>query len=152
MLNKLKNLWKKKDRNKSTSEEGRTLTEEVHAMYLEEEKEFRLEGIETLTRSGRYEEAAGAYEQLATDFEDKRFYDNARELRDRARGSQVKITSVDVNELIKQLKESGGVIAYHCPTCNAYLKVNGDTKSLDKCEYCGSTIENLPDILKAILH
>jgi hypothetical protein len=118
----------------------------------QEEKKSILKGIENLERAGRYEDAARYYEAYAEDFKDETLYDNARELRDRARGSQVKVTSIDVNELIKQLKESGGVIAYRCPTCSADLKVNGDTKSLGKCEYCGSKIENLPDVLKAILH
>jgi rubrerythrin len=145
--------WKKdKDTSKPISEEGRTLTEEVHAMYLEELKEDRLESAKISERAGQYEEAAGSYEAIAIDFGDEKLYDKARELRDRARGFQVKATSVDINELIKQLKENGGAIAYNCPSCGAGLKVNGKTESPDKCEYCGSKIENLPDVLKAILH
>jgi rubrerythrin len=123
-------------------QEKKSLQEE-HPAFREAEK---------LERSGLYEAAAQKYERLGDHFKDERFYDKARELRDRVRSSQVKITSIDVNELIRQLKESGGAVAYRCTNCGAGLKINGDTKSPDKCEYCGSTIENLPDLLKTILH
>jgi len=123
----------------------------------EEKKEARYKGAETLERVGKYEWAADAYESLARDFKDEKLYDKARELRDKARGLQVKIisTSVDINELIHQLKESGVAISYSCPNCSGSLSISGETKpeSLTQCKYCGSTIEkvNLPDILRKAL-
>jgi hypothetical protein len=145
-------FWKKdKYKNKSIAKEVLTF-EDVSELQRKEEKEMRLRGAEYEERCGRYKVSADIYQQIATDFGDKGFNDKIIELRNRGRDSKLKIISVDVNELIKQLKESGGVIAYRCPTCSADLKVNGDTKSLGKCEYCGSKIDNLPDVLKAILH
>jgi len=119
---------------------------------MSEKEKFTCKFAETLEKAGRYEEAASDYEQHARVLNDETLFEKARELRDRARSSQVKITSIDVNELIRQLKESGGTVAYRCTNCGAGLKVNGDTKSPNKCEYCGTKIENLPDILKAMLH
>lgn len=153
-------FFRKKDKN--TDELPPTEVELVtDETYLKEEKVTRLKRAEIMVQIGRYEEAAGIYETLAMDFEDETFFDKAKELfykakelRDKACGFQVKFTSVDVNELTRQLKESGLAVAYKCPTCSASLSINGDTKSesLNKCSYCGSKIENLADLLKEILH
>jgi len=127
--------------------------EKGRAKWQEEKKSIQKE-VEILERSGDYEMAAMYCETLAEDFKEEKSLDKARELRERARGYQVKVTSVDVNELIKQLKEGGLAVAYHCPNCSAPLSINGDTKpeSVNKCSYCGSKIENLADLLKEILH
>jgi DNA-directed RNA polymerase subunit RPC12/RpoP len=120
----------------------------------EEKKKARYEGAKTLERVGKYEWAADAYESLARDFGDEKLLDKAGELRDRARGLQINVNSINVNELIRQLKESGLAVAYHCPNCSAPLNIDGEIKpeSITKCNYCGSKIDSLPDVLKAILH
>jgi len=128
--------------------------EKGRAKWQEEKKSIQNEA-EILERSGHYKMAAMYYETLATDFKDEKFYDKARELRDRARGFQVKNISVDVNKLISQLKEGGLAVTYHCPTCSAPLSINGNTtpESLYQCTYCGSKIEtiNLQEFLRKAL-
>jgi rRNA maturation endonuclease Nob1 len=125
--------------------------EKGRAKWQEEKKSIQ-EEMEILEKSGHYEMAAMYCETLAEDFKDERLYDKARELRDKARGLQINVNSININELIKQLKETGGAVAYHCPTCGGNLKLDGNPN--DKCGYCGSPIEkvNLPDILKVALH
>jgi len=126
--------------------------EEARARYQEEKKSI-YKKAEILERAGHYIMAAMYYETLASDFGDESFYDKARELKDRERNSQVKITSVDIdiNELIKQLKESGIVFDYHCSKCGANLKINGNATG--QCEYCDSKIDtmNLSDLLRKAL-
>jgi DNA-directed RNA polymerase subunit RPC12/RpoP len=119
------------------------------------QKEIRYRGAETLERTGRYKEAAGVYEQLASDFGDEKLFDKARELRNRTRSSQLEIVSVNVNKLISQVREGGLAVAYDCPTCGGKLSIDGSTKSesVKQCKYCGSSIEtiSLTDPIRKIL-
>jgi uncharacterized protein with PIN domain len=63
--------------------------------------------------------------------------------------------SVNLNELIKQIREGGIVAMYRCPHCNGTLKINNKTplESLKTCEHCGSKIEtvDLADFLRTAL-
>lgn len=119
---------------------------------LEQDKRGLLKKAEILERVGRYEESASTYETLGRVLNDGNLYDKARELRDKARGSQLKIVSVDINKMISQFKENGVTIAYTCPKCGAGLNID-DEKKLDNCNYCGSKIEkiNLREMLQAAL-
>jgi DNA-directed RNA polymerase subunit RPC12/RpoP len=85
---------------------------------------------------------------IAEIFKDEKFYDKSRELRDKARGLQVNVNYTDFNEFIRQLKESGGTVAYRCGKCGADLKIDG--KSTGKCDYCGSELAILPELIKAM--
>ncbi len=94
----------------------------------------------------------------ATIYEEKlKMYDKARLLRQNEKQTIVKHTdvSVNLNELLKQVKDGGVVAIYRCPHCNGTLKVNDKTslKSLKICEHCGSEIEtvDLADFLKTAL-
>ena len=114
----------------------------------EDQKKSMLHEAERLERSGRYETAAVHYDMIAEIFKDEKFYDKSRELRDKARGLQVNVNYTDFNEFIRQLKESGGTVAYRCGKCGADLKIDG--KSTGKCDYCGSELAILPELIKAM--
>ena len=104
-----------------------------------------------LEKCGRTLDAATIYEEKL------KIYDKARLLRQNEKQSIVKHTdvSVNLNELLKQVKDGGVVAIYRCPHCNGTLKVNNKTslKSLKICEHCGSEIEtvDLADFLKTAL-
>ena|ERR1035437_8202831 len=75
-----------------------------------------------------------------------KMYDKARLLRVKDKQVIVKQTdiSVNLNELLKQVKQGGIVAIYRCPHYNGTLKVN-DKKSLESlknCEHCGSEIDS----------
>lgn len=63
--------------------------------------------------------------------------------------------SIDLNSLLRQLKDGGVVAVYRCPHCGGKLKIDRNA-SMDKlrvCEHCGSEIEtmDLADFLKTAL-
>ena len=104
-----------------------------------------------LEKCGRTLDAAKIYEEKL------KIYDKARLLRQNEKQTIVKHTdvSVNLNELLKQVKDGGIVAIYRCPHCNGTLKVNDKTslKSLKICAHCGSEIEtvDLADFLKTAL-
>jgi DNA-directed RNA polymerase subunit RPC12/RpoP len=83
-----------------------------------------------------------------------KMYDKARELREKQKQVTVKRVdiSVNLNELLQQVKDGGIVVVYRCPRCGGKLKIGKDTsmESLKVCEYCGSEIEvmEIADFLK----
>ena len=101
-----------------------------------------------LEKCGRPLDAAEMYEKKL------KMYDKARLLRQNEKHVIVKTTdvSINLNELLKQVKDGGIVAIYRCPHCNGALKVNDKTtlKSLKICEHCGSEIEtvDLADFLR----
>jgi DNA-directed RNA polymerase subunit RPC12/RpoP len=100
---------------------------------------------------GRPLDAAKIYEK------NLKMYDKARELREKQKQVIVKKMdiSVNLNELLRQVKDGGIVVVYRCPHCGGKLKIGKDTRidSLKICEYCGSEIEtvDLADFLKTAL-
>ena len=104
-----------------------------------------------LEKCGRSLDAAEIYEKKL------KMYDKARLLRQNEKHVVVKTTdvSINLNELLKQVKDGGIVAIYRCPHCNGTLKVNDKTslKSLKTCEHCGSEIEtlDLADFLKTAI-
>jgi len=104
-----------------------------------------------LEKCGRPLDAAEIYEKHL------KMYDKARQLREKDKQVTVKRTevSINLNELLKQIRDGGIVAIYRCPHCNGTLKVNDKTslKSLKTCEHCGSEIEtvDLADFLKTAI-
>ncbi|OGS50164.1 MAG: hypothetical protein A3K65_01700 [Euryarchaeota archaeon RBG_16_68_12] len=100
----------------------------------------------------RFEEAARIYEELD-------MYEEAGRMRrmDRTVESRVKLTAVslDLNDLLDQVKKGGLTVTYSCPNCRAPLRISGDTRpsGLKACKYCGSTIETtgLTEFLQRVL-
>ena len=87
-----------------------------------------------------FENAAKIYKSLG-------MYEEAGKVRAKSKEVTIKKTniSVDLNALLRQVKEGGMVIIYRCPHCNATLKIGGKTelKQIRICEHCGSEIESL---------
>jgi DNA-directed RNA polymerase subunit RPC12/RpoP len=110
----------------------------------------RLIVVQHLITARRYEDAAKLYEKLG-------MYEEAGKAR--AKGSEISIkkteVSVDLNSLLKEIKEGGIVVVYRCPNCGGKLKVSKETNidSLKHCEHCGSEIEtmDLAEFLKTAL-
>ncbi len=104
-----------------------------------------------LEKCGRPLDAAKIYEEKL------KMYHKARLLRQNEKQVISKHTdvSVNLNELLKQVKNGGIVAIYRCPHCNGTLKVNDKTslKSLKTCEHCGSELEtvDLADFLRTAL-
>jgi len=114
------------------------------------QKHVRLMVVQNLITSGNFEKAAEIYEEFG-------MYEEAGKTR--ARGKEIRIkkteVSVDLNSLLRQLKDGGVVAVYRCPHCGGKLKID-KTVSMDKlkvCEHCGSEIEtmDLADFLKTAL-
>jgi hypothetical protein len=97
-------------------------------------------------RSGDFDKAIASYEALG-------LYDEAG----RVRGmSNVKKTvTVDLNELITQLRYGGLALNYRCPSCGASLTIDAktDAAGLKYCGYCGTAIdlETLNSLLRTAL-
>ena len=115
-------------------------------LYLKE----KLYRAKILMRVRRFEDAAQIYESYG-------MYEEAG----KARAEDKQITnkkieiSVDLNSLLKQIKDGGLIIIYRCPHCNAPIKITKDTKleSLKICKHCNSAYEqiDIADILKTAL-
>jgi uncharacterized protein (DUF983 family) len=97
-----------------------------------------------------FENAAKIYKSLG-------MYEEAGKVRAKRDELTVKRTdvSLNLNALLKQVKDGGIVAIYRCPHCGGKLKVGSKTtlKSLRTCEHCGSEIEavDLADFLKTAL-
>jgi len=110
----------------------------------------RLIVVKHLITARRFEDAAKLYEKMG-------MYEEAGKLR--AKGGEIRIkkteVSVDLNSLLRQLKEGGIIVVYRCPHCGGKLQVGKDTsvESLKHCEHCGSEIEavDLADFLRTAL-
>ncbi len=99
-----------------------------------------------MERAGNYDDAIAAYEELG-------LYDDAGRLR--AKRSVKKTVTVDLNELVNQLRYGGLVINYKCPSCGASITIDAksDANGLKYCGYCGSgiDIQVLNDLLNTVL-
>ena len=118
-------------------------------------RKFRRRALLTLAHNmetvGRPLDAAKIYE------EHLKMYAKARELREKEKQVLVKKMdiSVNLNELIQQVKNGGIVVVYRCPHCGGKLKISRNTsvESMKVCEHCGSEIETmkLTELLRTAL-
>lgn len=119
-------------------------------VLLEFREHSRTMLAQNLERSGRFLDAAKVYEEL-------KMYDKAGELRKKDKLVLVRRTNISINlkDLLQQVKDGGIVAGYRCPHCNGTLKIGKDTspESLKTCQYCGAQIEtvDLADFLKSAL-
>lgn len=86
----------------------------------------------------RYE-TAGRYEEAAQICESMGMHEEAGRLRKLTRTDYVKISSVNINQLIPQLKE---LVNYKCPNCGSGISINSKTspEGLKFCAHCGSAL------------
>jgi hypothetical protein len=87
-----------------------------------------------LERAGDYDKAISSYEALG-------LYDEAGRIREMK--NTTRSVTVDVNELINQLRYGGLALNYKCPSCGAGLTIDAksDASGLKYCGYCGTAIE-----------
>jgi rubrerythrin len=113
-------------------------------------RHLHLKQAENLEKAGRYEDASQIYELHG-------IYERAAQLRQKQKQIIVKqtVVSVDLNNLLQQIKDGGIVAVYRCPHCNGNLKIGKETTidSLRVCPYCGSDIRamELADFLRTAL-
>ena len=117
-------------------------------------KRFRIQlhirQAENLERAGRYEDASRIYELYG-------MYEKAGQLRQMQKQVVVKqtVVSVDLNNLLQQIRDGGIVALYRCPRCGGNLKIDKETtiESLKVCPYCGSNIKamDLTEFLRTAL-
>lgn len=109
-------------------------------IFMEFRKYVDLVQADNLERAGRRNDAANIYEIYGD-------YKKAQVLRDKASSLTMKSigVSVDLNKLLKQIRDGGIVAVYKCPHCGGKLEVNKNTRaeSLEVCTHCGSKIETI---------
>ena len=100
-------------------------------------KETDLKNAKDLETAGRYEAAALIYER-------HKMFKEAGTVR--AKNRDIPPPPMDDPSMISYLlkmRKRNKATSYECPNCGANIKISGDTqaKSLQKCEYCGSSLE-----------
>lgn len=100
-------------------------------------------------------EKAGRYEDAGRPFEEFGMIDAAGAVPKKGRAQVVTNISVDLNDLLGELKKGGLVSVYKCPNCGGSIKISGttSTQKLSKCEYCGTILqtEDLVNFIRDIL-
>ena len=102
-----------------------------------------------LEEVGLPHEAANIYDKYL------KMYDKARELRTNNITIKKMTLTVDLNELLRQIRDGGIVAIYKCPHCGGKLKVGKDStvEKMQICEYCSNKIEtaDLTEFLRDIV-
>ncbi|MDD1769451.1 MAG: hypothetical protein LUO79_00020 [Methanomassiliicoccales archaeon] len=93
-------------------------------------------------RAGNIDVAVAMYEQIS-------LYDEAGRVR--IKKNINRNVTVDLNELIEQLRYGGLALNYKCPSCGASITYDKDSdiSSMRFCGYCGSMVN--PEILTSLL-
>ena len=92
---------------------------------------------EIAIRSGRYEDAAKAFEQLTLFEEAGRVRKMALQERNTSRN-----VSVNMNQLLDQVRNGGLALAYKCPSCGGSIKIDKDfDPGMRVCGYCGTPLD-----------
>jgi len=95
---------------------------------------------QTFLKVRRFDEAARVFEHLG-------MYEEAGKARAEDKHISIKKTEVTVNlnSLLKQIKNGGLVVVYRCPNCGAPLKVSKESnmQSIRTCKHCNSEIESM---------
>lgn len=99
---------------------------------------------ETDLKRAKDAETAGRFEDAARIYEGYQMLEEAGKIR--AKHRDLPPPPTDDPSLISYLlkmRQKNKATAYECPNCGANIKITGDTKavSLQKCEYCGSSLE-----------
>lgn len=101
--------------------------------------------IKRCETAGQYEEAAQVCEYIGN-------LEEAGRLRKLTRTKYVKTSSVNINQLIPQLKE---MVNYKCPNCGSGIDIHSKTTTdgLKFCSHCGSglNLNLVSDFIKSLL-
>gem|GEM_PF-2144027 len=92
---------------------------------------------EIAIRAGRYEDAARFYENLT-------MYEEAGKIRKMAltERNTSRNVSVNMNQLIDQVRQGGLALAYKCPNCGGSINIDKDfNPGMRVCAYCGTPLD-----------
>lgn len=119
----------------------------AQAMSVPRNRQEMLSVAENLVAAERLEEAAQIYEQLG-------MFQEAGDLRRRAKAQVITHVNVDMDQLIEELRKGGLVTSYNCPNCGAAAKITGSTSSaaLTHCTFCGAAFKttDIVDLLAQV--
>ena len=127
---------------------GVTLTTEyagrVRKMADDHHRQLGLGHAKNMLDAARYEDAARTYELMG-------MYREAGEARRIGRRQVTTQVSVNVNDLLEQLRRMGLTASYTCPVCHSPSSISGDSPpdALAKCRYCGAVIHPT-DLVEAL--
>jgi DNA-directed RNA polymerase subunit RPC12/RpoP len=100
-------------------------------------------------------EIAGRYEDAARQYESADLWKEAGEVRRQSNTTTVKNISVNLNELMADLRRGGLALNYKCHNCGGTLTFDGRSaqSNMSFCPYCGSKIdtETLASLLRTAL-
>jgi hypothetical protein len=126
-------------------------SKDLHGVLLKQEKEhnhkIHLEKAKNLELSGRYEDAALEYEHLE-------MWEDAGRARRAGSTHTVKNVTVNLNELLSDIKRGGLALNYKCHVCGAAITIGAGGFDIPKvCPYCASAVnaEVMTDLLKSAL-
>jgi len=92
---------------------------------------------EIAIRAGRFEDAARSYENLTMYEEAGRIRRMALQERNTSRN-----VSVNMNQLIDQVRQGGLALAYKCPSCGGSINIDKDyNPGMKICAYCGTPLD-----------
>ena len=121
------------------------------AQYDNEKYIERLKSVELAKKF----ELAGRFEDAARQYENADMWKEAGEVRRQANTRTVKNVSVNLNELMADLRRGGLALNYKCHNCGGTLTIDGRSaeSNISFCPYCGSKIdtETLASLLKIAL-
>jgi DNA-directed RNA polymerase subunit RPC12/RpoP len=112
------------------------------------EREKTLEKAKNYEMAYRMEEAAKIYEELG-------LWAEAGRVRKKAQETITKNLTVDVNQLLEQLREGNISTTYNCANCGADIAIDGktDANGLRFCNFCGSAIkiQDLTEVIQKVI-
>lgn len=118
------------------------------------ENEKYIERQRSVELAKKYE-MAGRYEDAARQYESADMWKEAGEVRRQSNTTTVKNVSVNLNELMADLRRGGLALNYKCHNCGGTLTFDGKSaqSNMAFCPYCGSKIdtETLTSLLKTAL-
>jgi hypothetical protein len=94
-------------------------------------------GAAVALRAGRNEDAAKAFEELT-------LFEEAGQVRKKALHEQntSRNVSVNMNQLLDQVRQGGLALAYKCPSCGGSIKIDKDyNPGMKICGYCGTPLD-----------
>ncbi len=94
-------------------------------------------GASSALRAGRNEDAARAFEELTLFEEAGRVRKMALQEKNTSRN-----VSVNMNQLLDQVRQGGLALPYKCPSCGGSIKIDKDfDPDIKVCGYCGTPLD-----------
>jgi hypothetical protein len=103
-------------------------------------------GAAIALRAGRNEDAAKALEELT-------LFEEAGQVRKKALHEQntSRNVSVNMNQLLDQVRQGGLALAYKCPSCGGSIKIDKDyNPGMKICGYCGTPLDTT--LIASLIH